>query len=121
MALTTSVLHDGRVAVVVLEGDLDLAVVPALDADVARCRAQGATHLVVDATRLAFCDSNGLGALIRYARQSGPEAFLLAGAAGGVRRLVELTGTQFALGLRGDVSAAIREAHEATATPLADL
>lgn len=113
MALTTSVLQDGPVSVLVLDGELDLAVVPALDADVARCQAGGSTHLVLDATRLGFCDSNGLGALIRYARQSGPDAFLLAGASGGVRRLIELTGTQFALGLRSDVSAAITEAHDA--------
>lgn len=109
MALTTSVLRDDAVAVVVLDGELDVAVARQVDSAVEECLDAGATAVVIDASRLVFCDSTGLGALLRAARRVGSGRFLLAGVSGAVARLVELTGCTFVLAIRQDVHAALEE------------
>lgn len=104
-----SVLRDADVAVLVLDGELDVAVASRVDAAVGDCVEAGASSLVVDASRLSFCDSTGLGALLRVSRRFEPGRFLLAGAVGAVSRLVELTGSSAVLGSRLDVDGALLE------------
>lgn len=59
----------GPVAVVVLTGELDVATAPKLSRYFAALAARRRSFIVVDATRLAFCDCAGLSVLLRAHRK----------------------------------------------------
>ncbi len=109
MSLTTSVLYDGPVAVIVLEGELDLAVTVPLDKAVTAALTDGFRSLVLDVSRLSFCDSCGLGAIMRAHRETLARGGKLqvAGAQGAVGRLLEVTALDSVLTLRADVGQAL--------------
>ena len=111
MPLTTSVLHDDGLALLALAGELDLAVVSRVDEAVAQVLADGLQLLVVDLGHLTFCDSSGLGALVRCQRavRDAGGTVLFAGVTGPVAVLLRLTSMQVVLELRPDVSAALAE------------
>ena len=115
MALTTSVLHDGPVAVIVLEGELDLAVTSPLTQAVSAALADGFRRLVLDVSRLTFCDSCGLGAIMQAHRAvtSHGGHLAVAGAQGGFARLVDVTSVGEVLHLVPDVGQALTEAQPA--------
>lgn len=92
-ALQVSVLYDGDVALVVLDGELDLATTELLHHVVSAALADGHPHLVLDLERLDFCDSTGFGTLLRAdrrARAAGGSC-VVAGARGTVARLFDAT------------------------------
>jgi anti-anti-sigma factor len=64
VGLSTDVPH----AVVRLDGDLDIASSAPLVQHLSALPSQGCTQIVIDLTRLAFCDAAGLGAFIRVRR-----------------------------------------------------
>ncbi|MDP9102096.1 MAG: STAS domain-containing protein [Actinomycetota bacterium] len=109
MSLTTSVLYDGSVAVIVLEGELDLAVTAPLDQAVAAALTDGFLSLVLDVALLTFCDSCGLGSIMRAHRTVAARGgrLTVAGAQGAFARLVEVTALDTVLTLVGDVSEAL--------------
>jgi anti-sigma B factor antagonist len=83
--------RDG-VAVLVPEGDLDLAAVPKLKEELEQS-IQGAQHTVVDLSRTTFLDSSGIGALVSagsQAREAGG-SLRLAAPRDEVLRVLDLT------------------------------
>lgn len=109
MPLATSVLHDDAVALLVLEGELDLSVASRVDRAVEEVAADGFTLLVVDVGHLDFCDSSGLGALMRASRTvcGAGGSCVVAGARGAVQRLFALTSMARVLTLSADVQPAL--------------
>jgi anti-sigma B factor antagonist len=84
--------ESGSTVVVAVTGELDLRTAPDL------CRRLGAhrgRRILVDLSRLDFCDSCGLRALLGEARETafqGGRLEVIAPAGTAVRRLLELTG-----------------------------
>jgi anti-sigma B factor antagonist len=109
VSLTSSVLYDDGVALVALVGELDLSVVGLLDAAVQEVVAAGLHLVVVDLSGLTFCDSSGLGGLLRASRvvRSAGGTLLVAGAHDAVQRLLQLTSMERAITIVPDVSAAL--------------
>lgn len=68
--LLVGVRTDGPHAVIRLDGDLDVASSGPLVQHLSTLPSQGCTQIVIDLTRLAFCDAAGLGAFIRVRRQA---------------------------------------------------
>lgn len=112
MPLTASVLHDDGVALIALAGELDLEGLADVHAAVQQTLAQGLSHLVVDLSELRFCDSSGLGVLLRAARaaRSAGGACVIAGASGAVARLFAITAMDQVVPLEPDVSSALAHA-----------
>jgi anti-anti-sigma factor len=98
------------VRIVSVRGELDLATAGALCARVeAACR-DGHRRLLLDLTRLEFCDSQGLRALIGAAQEVAASAGRLAvvpPGQGPVTRLFALTGTGEFLALRATMQAGL--------------
>lgn len=115
MPLTTSVLYDEGVALLALEGELDLAVSGLLDAAVQRLLEDRQRLVVLDIGGLSFCDSSGLGALLRSSRtlREAGGACLVAGARGPVARLLEITSMEQAMSVVADVQSALAELRRA--------
>jgi anti-sigma B factor antagonist len=87
--------------------ELDLATAAELCARVDAARRAGHKRLLIDLTRLEFCDSSGLRALIRAAeevRASAGRLVVVPPVAGAVARLVALTGADELLPLRPSVA-----------------
>jgi len=87
--------HEHERVRVVPHGELDLATVPQLEAEIARLRASGCATILLDLRRLAFMDSTGLRLLLRLHDQARSDGFRLAIAdrEGPVRRVLEITRT----------------------------
>ena len=120
MPLTTSVLYDDAVTLVALDGELDLSVGPQLDAVVDGVLADGRRLLLVDLGALRFCDSSGLGALLRANRvvSEAGGSLVVAGASGAVQRLLVLTSMSKLLRIEPDVQPAlVRLRRSASGTP----
>ena len=95
------------VVVVVVSGELDLATAPDLCMRLTRNRG---ARFVVDLSRVGFCDSSGLTALLgetREGRIAGGRCVLVAPQAGQVRRLFDLTGMGEVLEVVDDVNAGV--------------
>jgi anti-anti-sigma factor len=85
-----------REVVVVPEGELDLACVDVLAAEVDQLRGAGFAHLVIDLRRLVFIDSSGLHLLLQLrgdAERDGHTLKLVPGPPA-VQRTFDLTGTR---------------------------
>jgi anti-anti-sigma factor len=96
---TTRIEFRNGVASIALVGDLDIATLPVLQADLARVEGDGAEAIMLDLRELAFLDSSGLQAVLSAksrARANG-HRFILIGASPNARRLFELTRTEFLL------------------------
>lgn len=109
MSMTSSVLHDDGIAILSLVGELDLGVTREVDAAVRRVLDDGLRLVLIDLDALEFCDSTGLGSLLRASRtiQEAGGSCIVAGARGGVERLFSLTAMELALDLAADVQAAL--------------
>jgi anti-sigma B factor antagonist len=86
---------DEHGAVVVVEGDLDVAVAPQFREAVGHAIDTGHHHLVIDLTGATFIDSAALGTLLRAIaplRTNPAAAVVLAGAHGVVERSLEVSG-----------------------------
>ena len=80
-----------------LHGELDVATVPAFQKQLAFLEKQGPAAIVLDLRYLAFMDAAALRAFVdarRRAARNG-HGLVLAGANRNVRRVVQLTGTEF--------------------------
>ena len=55
----------GAVALIAVEGELDIATLPEFERTVTRMRAQGLERMVIDLRRLAFLDSMSIELLLR--------------------------------------------------------
>lgn len=90
----------GDTVVVTLAGELDMAATFRLEPELERLTTNtGARALVVDMDGVEFMDSSALGLLLATQQrlQAHGIRFLLANPSGGVRRMLELTGTGAAL------------------------
>jgi anti-anti-sigma factor len=81
-------------AVLVMDGELDLATAPQLTSTAMAVLDSGADDVIVDARQLTFCDSSGLTAFVRIANRLEPSAGRLAivGPQAIVRRVLEISG-----------------------------
>ena len=96
----TAHVESGRsVATIALSGELDLRTAPILEESLVRVEADGVTAIVVDLVELTFIESTGLRALItaRERAFASGRQLLLFGAKPNVRRVFEVTGTEFLL------------------------
>jgi anti-sigma B factor antagonist len=92
--LTLSHQGCGGDAVIALDGELDLASAPDLTILAGELVRGGATNIIVDAEKLAFCDSSGLRSLVSIANELRPGGGRVAvvNAQPIVLRVLELTG-----------------------------
>ena len=94
MPLTIAHEEHGKRPVLVVDGDLDLATAPQL-ANVALALVEsGAPDVIVDAEKLAFCDSSGLTVFVQISNslQATQGRLAIAGPTPIVRRVLELSG-----------------------------
>lgn len=98
-SFTTRIESRNGVARVSLVGDLDVATVPVLEAELARVEGDGVGGVMLDLRDLAFIDSSGLQAVLlaRSRAEGNGHRLILIGARATARRLFELTGTEFLL------------------------
>lgn len=116
MTLTTSVLHDHGLALLALGGELDVAGTESVQDAVDGLLADGFTRVVVDLSGLTFCDSTGLGTLVRTHRAlvAAGGSCLVAGAHGPVDRLLQLMQMGRVLELVPDVTTALQTLRQAS-------
>jgi anti-sigma B factor antagonist len=88
------VRSEGRSALIVVGGELDLASGPALEDELARVLASRVELVVLDLRGLEFMDSTGLGILVEANRRAVDEGrrFGLIKGSPQVQRLLDLTG-----------------------------
>jgi anti-sigma B factor antagonist len=99
----------GRVAIVTLPAEIDLANAELVRQDLLSVVAQGATRVIADMTATTFCDSAGIAALIRvaqYATAHGAE-LRLAASTPAVTRVLTLTGVDKLIEVSPSVAAAM--------------
>jgi anti-sigma B factor antagonist len=82
----------GRVRVIP-RGELDLATVALLEAEIEELRSRGFATIVLDTRELAFMDSTGLRLMLRLDAEARADgfSFSIIDGEGPVRRLLELT------------------------------
>jgi anti-anti-sigma factor len=108
MSVEISVAEYGGVTVVAVDGDLDMSTAPQLfDAGVSAVDS-GRTHLVVDLSKVKFCDSSGLGAFVRLKKRvdAADGRFALAGPNPTVRTILDVTGLTEVVGVHSSVGEA---------------
>ncbi|MFI7708302.1 STAS domain-containing protein [Nonomuraea sp. NPDC049480] len=81
-----------------LAGDLDKITAPLLAEALAKLFAKGLVEIVVDATRLEFCDSSGLWVLVTHQRRVAAHSgsLRLVGVHGVLQRVLDVTGLKAA-------------------------
>lgn len=94
--LLVEVRQEGSTAVVTPAGELDHHTADLLREPLDECLAQGHKRLVVDCSRLEFCDSTGLNVLLgaRLKAEAAGGAVHLAGMLPVVARVFEITGAE---------------------------
>ncbi|MET8638905.1 STAS domain-containing protein [Streptomyces sp. NPDC004680] len=98
----------GAWAVLILTGEVDLALAPALREIVDALIADRRARMVLDLQRVSFMDSSALGVLVYAMRRADAlgGALRLAGPCEKVRRMLELTGLDTVVGVFAGVPAA---------------
>ncbi len=104
---------DGDLHTVMVHGELDQGTAPQLRGVLGAAMGDSATSVLVDLTECDFIDSTGLSLLVEAKRRLGEErrAFGVCCPDADVRRLLELTGIDEAIGLfdtRDEAVAALR-------------
>jgi anti-anti-sigma factor len=115
----------GRVAIVTLPAEIDLANAEPVRQDLLSVVAQGATRVIADMTATTFCDSAGITALVRVVQQATvrDSGLRLAASAPAVTRVLALTGVDKLIEVYPSVAAAMADpggpvaAEPATAAP----
>ncbi|NBE52038.1 STAS domain-containing protein [Streptomyces boluensis] len=94
--LRVEVRQDGESAVVTPVGELDHHTADLLREPLETCLGQGTSRLVVDCSRLEFCDSTGLNVLLgaRLKAEAAGGGVHLAGMLPVVARVFEITGAE---------------------------
>jgi anti-anti-sigma factor len=116
MTLTIASDTEAGHAVLVLDGELDLATAPQLTNTAMGLIDAGASDVIVDARRLTFCDSSGLTAFVRIANRLDTGAGRLAIVAPQtiVRRVLEISGLVETLMVVDSVPDAVAALHRAS-------
>lgn len=107
--LTVDVRHVGISAVVTPEGELDHHTADLLREPLERSVEEGYSRLVVDCSRLEFCDSTGLNVLLgaRLKAEAAGGGVHLAGMLPVVARVFEITGASAVFTVHDDLEAAL--------------
>jgi anti-sigma B factor antagonist len=103
-----------QVMILGLVGELDLAAVPSIRAEMQTVFGDGWRSIVFDLTGVGFIDSAGLGTMIgarRRCREAGG-GFALAAPSDEVRNLVERAGLETLLSMHGSVDGALMRVRE---------
>jgi anti-anti-sigma factor len=85
---------EGRAAIIVVRGELDLATSPELEAQLRKVWDSGNEQLVIDLRELEFMDSTGLSIIVKAHQRLSDEGRQLSIVRGSqqVQRLLDLTG-----------------------------
>jgi anti-anti-sigma factor len=86
---------DGDTHLIVVEGELDLAVTPELDRELKRAERGESRQIVLDLQRLTFIDSTGIALLVKATNGAGANADRLRirrSDAPAVQRILDVTG-----------------------------
>ena len=88
--------RNGDAARILTLGELDIAAVPTLEAEVEAIRSAGHRHVIIDLSGLDFIDSTGLRSLLECEAEARQDGFALSLVPGpdAVQRIFELTGTR---------------------------
>ena len=107
----------GRVAVVTLPAEVDVSNVGQIRRDLAAVLAQDASLVIVDMSTTTFCDSAGVTALVRAARQAhaGGAGLRVAASALAVTRVLAITGVDRLIDIYPSVAAALADPGNETA------
>lgn len=107
--LCTRVVDAPGIAILDLEGEIDVYTATPFREAVLRAIDEGSSCLVVDAIKVSFMDSTGLGVLILGERRLRPRGGTLALACTArLRRLLEITGLQEVFSLHESRAAALQ-------------
>lgn len=105
--LKVSTEYRGDHAVVSVHGEVDLYTAPRLQTELAALAHDGASQVVVDLSKVEFCDSTGMNVLLsamkRFREQGGN--LELAAPRAAVRRILEVTGLDTVFSVRDAVPA----------------
>ncbi|MBO8190447.1 STAS domain-containing protein [Streptomyces oryzae] len=117
--LTVEVRHEGISAVVTPEGELDHHTAELLREPLERSVEEGYSRLVVDCSRLEFCDSTGLNVLLgaRLKAEEAGGGVHLAGMLPVVARVFEITGASAVFTVHDDLDSALGTAPGAEERP----
>jgi len=109
----------GRVAVVTLPAEVDLANAEQVREDLLSVVAQDASLVIADMTATSFCDSAGVAALVRVARRAAANAsgLRLAASAPAVTRVLGLTGVDKLIKIYPSTAAALADPGPGGAAP----
>ncbi|MBC3983232.1 STAS domain-containing protein [Streptomyces sp. AC563] len=109
--LRVEVRHQGASAVVTPAGELDHHTAELLREPLEQCVTDGQSRLVVDCSRLEFCDSTGLNVLLgaRLKAEAAGGAVHLAGMLPVVARVFEITGAEAVFTVHDTLEAALVE------------
>ncbi|CAM3290384.1 STAS domain-containing protein [Streptomyces albus] len=118
--LTVDVRHEGESAVVTPDGELDHHTAELLREPLERSVDDGYSRLVVDCSRLEFCDSTGLNVLLgaRLKAEAAGGGVHLAAMQPVVARVFEITGANAVFTVHEDLASALR--HPSGASPQPD-
>ncbi|MDX2523016.1 STAS domain-containing protein [Streptomyces europaeiscabiei] len=107
--LQVEVREEGSSAVVTPAGELDHHTADLLREPLESCLEKGFTRLVVDCSRLEFCDSTGLNVLlgVRLKAESAGGGVHLAGMLPAVARVFEITGADAVFTVHDTLEAAL--------------
>ena len=103
-------LDEAGVCVIAVAGELDIATAPSLCARLDASRAGRRPRLLVDLSKVEFCDSTGLRALLGAAsevRTHGGRFALVCEPGGGVARLLDVVGATEVIAVHPDRATAI--------------
>jgi anti-sigma B factor antagonist len=107
----TPTVRDG-ITVLVLEGELDMATTPTLEAALSNCPADG--PVVADLTPLRFVDSTGLHLLLQGPQAAGPAA-LVCPPASHISRVLQLIDARKTIPVYDELTDAIRDLEDSAA------
>jgi anti-anti-sigma factor len=98
---TVRTLYTSRAAHLVLVGELDLAGRDALAEALIGAEQSPARSLILDLSRLRFCDVTGIGAIVGAAERARADGrrFAIVGVRSELHRLFDMTGTSSLVGL----------------------
>jgi anti-sigma B factor antagonist len=108
------VLWTGQTAVVSLPAEVDILSADQIREDLLSLLNQGAVLLIADLGKTTFCDSAGVGALVRTFRraEASQSEMRLVVSTRAVRRILSLTGVDRLLNIYPSVSASLADRHD---------
>jgi anti-sigma B factor antagonist len=110
MGLDLTTDRSGNVCVIALVGDVDVTTSPRLKDELASAMDAGCVHLIIDAEKVDFMDSSGLGVLIGALRRLNEKdgVIRIVGTQGNVLQLFKVAGLGRVFPLFSDLTEALR-------------